>query len=371
MVIAKSNMENLNFKFKLLTNVCFGVGEALKLRAFIKKFKYIGLIVDEQVKKTDYFAKIYNSVSDLSISSLFTYNYGEPTYELLEKYRDEFINNDILVAVGGGSVIDFTKGVAFLANNSEPALSYRGFPRGIEKPTPILTMPTTAGTGSEVTYNAVFIDSNRKKLGINTVLNFPKHAILDAKLVQTCPKAVMISSGLDALTHALESFGAKKATTISRMFSENAIHLLLSNLQNIKNKYIKLEIIANLQLGAYYAGIALMNSGSGPAGAMSYVIGPKFSIPHGLACAAFLPHIIEHNEKKGFKYPIKNLSSKLFTLYELLNVDCNNIRKYNVKTAHDLRILIEGVEKLQPAFDQQVIKFTVEDAKDIIRKMVK
>jgi len=363
-----------NINFELTTHAKFGAGELENLKKYVIElgYKKIAFVIDKNVSKTEYWKKTYKKLSTLPISTILLYNSGEPTYQLLEDYRRMFYMNDVIIGIGGGSVIDFAKGLAFLATNKEPALEYRGFPKNCNKPLPVIAVPTTAGTGSEVTYNAVFVDENKKKLGINTTLNFPKLAILDPKLVQTCPKSVMISSGLDALTHAVESYGATKSTLITRALSVTAMHSLLGNLRHINSKNrTSLEVCSNLQQAAYMAGIALMNSGSGPAGAMSYILGPKFNVPHGLAGAIFLPYVVQHNEEKGFKYPIEDLSVKLFTLYNFLNIDVSDIRKYNIKTASDLRILAEGIETLQPAFDQNPVPFTVEDAKDIVRKMIK
>lgn len=367
MATKKSNMETI--KFELQTKAIFGVREVNNLFTYIKElgYKKPGFVVDENVINEEYGCNVWNEIK--KTNRLLLYDSGEPTYELLEECRP--FGYDCMVGIGGGSVIDFAKGLALLATNSNPAIEYRGFPKDINKPLPVIAVPTTAGTGSEVTYNAVFIDKDKKKLGINTPLNYPTLAILDPKLIQSCPKAVMVSSGMDALTHAIESFGATKSTSITRALSVTAMHLLMYYLPMIESKNrTSLKVCSKLQQAAYMAGIALPNSGSGPAGAMSYILGPQFNVPHGLAGAIFLPHVIQHNEKNGFKYPIENLTSKVFTLCELLNIDCYDIQKYNVKKASALRILAEGIETLQPAFDQNPVPFIVEDARDIVRKMI-
>lgn len=356
--------------FCLHTHAKFGAGTFKNINSYLQELncKHIGIVIDKNVLQTNYAKQIINDIN--FNAQLLLYDFGEPSYDLLEQYRDFFSSVDHIVAIGGGSVIDFAKGLAVLSTNKKPALSYRGFPTNVNAPLPVVAIPTTAGTGSEVTYNAVFIDfASLKKLGINTVSNFPVLAILDPLLIQSCPKSVLISSGLDALTHAVESYGATKANPITQALSEKALNILMTNLSAITNK-TSIKVCSNLQLAAYMAGIALPNSGSGPAGALSYILGPQFNIPHGLAGAIFLPHIIQHNEKKGFKYSIPHLASKVFTLCELFEIDNYNIRKYNVTKASDIRNLVQGIEILQPAFDQNPVPFTVEDAKDIIREMI-
>lgn len=372
-----TNLERLKFEFQVKTKIKFGTDEFKNLGKYLSEldFNKIGIVIDKNVYK--YVKDDLDSLQQKT--KILHYDYGEPTYEILEEKRNFFpCTYDCIIGVGGGSVIDFTKGLAFLATNLKPDIEYRGFPKDVNEPIPIIAVPTTAGTGSEVTYNAVFIDENKKKLGINTPLNFPTLAILDPKLVQSCPKSVMISSGLDTLTHVVESFGAKQSNYLTRLLSYKAMIISLNNLEKaVKTK--KLFYISNMMLASYMAGIALMNSGSGPAGALSYILGPQFNIPHGLASGVFLPHIVKHNESKGFNYFDYNhwraeypeLYPMLVELYDSLGVDFNDIRKYNVLKAKDLRLLSQGIETLQPAFNQNPVKFTIEDAKNIIREMVK
>jgi alcohol dehydrogenase len=362
---------NTPFEFKLKTHVVFGVEEALKLNEHLKGYKKIGIVVDKAVEKTGYWQRIYYRMSSLPIDSILLYDFGEPTYTLLEQKREQFKNIDIIVGIGGGSVIDFAKGLSFLTTNPKHAIEYRGFPTNVNKPTPVIAIPTTAGTGSEVTYNAVFIEEKeQKKLGINTTLNFPTLAILDPLLVQSCPFSVSVSSGLDALTHAVESYGATKSNTITRALSKEALNLLIPSLDKLYGNQSDLTICSNLMIGAYLAGVALMNSGSGPAGAMSYILGPKFNVPHGLAGAVFLPHIVKHNESYDFKYDNRNsFSDYLSHLFAKLYVDCDNLSQFNINESN-VDILLKGVESLQPAFNQNPVPFSIENAKEIIRGMI-
>lgn len=381
MATKKSNMEEIkSFEFELKTNVKFGIGEFTNLGKYLKECHYskIGIVVDFNVFNTPYVRKVFDEIhNEIAVgeekyhkTKSIIYSYGEPTYNLLEKWRNFFNDTyDCIVGIGGGSVIDFAKGLAFLATNKKESILYKGFPKYVNQPLPVIAIPTTAGTGSEVTYNAVFVDRNKHKLGINTKTNYPVLSILDPKLIQTCSKHVMISSGLDALTHAVESYGATKANDLTLLFSEKALQFLMTNLIAITDK-TDINVCADLQLAAYYAGIALPNSGSGPAGAMSYVLGPKFNISHGIAGAIFLPHIIKFNELHKFKYPIKNLSSKVFTICDMLNVPYNDLRKYNVKNGKDIMYIVKHISTMQKAFDQNPVPFNVENAKDIIRDMI-
>lgn len=139
-------------------------------------------------------------------------------------------------------------------------------------------------------------------MGINTMNNFPVLAILDPMLTLNCPRSVTVSSGMDALVHTTESYAATKSSPLTRIFSREVFKHLFVNLKNVLDYPTDIEIRAHLQFGSYLAGIALMNGGSGPAGALSYPLGVNFNEPHGLAGAVFLPHIVEHNVKMGYDY---------------------------------------------------------------------
>ena len=113
-----------------------------------------------------------------------------------------------MIAIGGGSTMDLGKGIALLLNNDVPALSLKGFPKNINDPLPLITIPTIFGSGSEVSYNAVFIDEiEGRKLGINTRKNFPNSTLIDPLLTMSAPKKAIISSAMDTLVHCVDSFG--------------------------------------------------------------------------------------------------------------------------------------------------------------------
>lgn len=141
--------------------------------------------------------------------------------------------------------------------NPGKAINYRGFPTDINIPLPVIAIPTTAGTASEVTFNAVFINlEEKKKLGINTTHNFPALAILDPRVLLGCPKGVTLSSGMDALTHALESYVACQSNYLTRIFAREAFKLIFINLPKVLKDSQDIVAWADMQMGAYLAGIS-------------------------------------------------------------------------------------------------------------------
>lgn len=226
---------------------------------------------------------------------------AEPDYDYLDEFRlQPEPGLDLIVGVGGGSTLDLAKAVSVLLTNPGAAISYRGFDLVKEPGVPLIALPTTAGTGSEVTPNAVFTDRKEmRKLGINTAAYLPRLTVLDPLLTLSCPRNVTVSAGLDAVVHSVESYAAKAATPLTRVYSREAFGLLVENLPLAVERPDDVEVRFRLQLAAFFAGGALMNSGAGPAGALSYPLGVHFAVPHGLAGGFFIAPVAEWNLARG------------------------------------------------------------------------
>lgn len=232
----------------------------------------------------------------LSISS-------EPSYDFL----DEVVSGlrpteaDAIIAVGGGSVLDTAKGVGILLKNPGRGIDYRGIDKVKHPGVPVICYPTTAGTGSEVTHTASFIDKqSQTKLGINSRYASPLCSVLMPELTFTCPPQVTISSGLDAMLHAIEAVSAKTANAVTCMLGAKAFGLLFANFKKVLLSPTDYPAREAMLLGSYYAGIAMVNAGGGPASGISYPLGVHFNVPHGIAGGIFLPHVVEFNAAKGY-----------------------------------------------------------------------
>ncbi len=387
-----------NFEFNLRTKTKIGVGEGLNLEKYLKEmsFSKIGVIIDAKIATLSYTQKILEGIKKENFSMIKTWEYdlgSEPDYDSLDRVKAMFLDNngnpliDCFVGIGGGSVIDFAKGLATLATNTGKAIAFRGFPMGINPSLATIALPTTAGTGSEVTFNAVFIDKNEnKKLGINTRNNFPALAILDPNLILSCPKQVAVSSGIDAMVHALEGYMSKKSDILTKMFARESFRLMFDNLPKVLKNPQDIEAQMNLQIGAYLGGLVLLGSGGGPTGALSYSLGVNFKVPHGLAGGVFLPYIVEHNFKKGYdfgelysemkgnnqslskKEKSKIFSKKIFQLWKKIGVPAN-LKSFGVKK-ENVGVILKEIENYEKAFDQNPQPFSVEDGKKLIRKLI-
>jgi len=295
-----------SFQFRLKTEIHFGRSATAKVPDLLRKFgfRHVGVTIDGAVQSQDPVVALLESVGrDFELTGVVVNDIAEPDYEHLDRCREVFVGKplDVMIAIGGGSSLDLGKGISALHRSSFPAIQYRGSDLVKEPGAKIIAIPTTAGSGSEVTPNAVFTDSReRRKLGINGEFDRPIAAVLDPVLTASCPRSVTASSGMDALVHAVESFVARGHSTMSRLFSREAFRLVFNQLPRVFERPDVLAAREGLQLGALYAGIALMNAGAGPAGALSYPLGVHHKVPHGIAGGVFLARVAQANVAHGF-----------------------------------------------------------------------
>ncbi len=203
---------------------------------------------------------------------------------------------DIVIGMGGGSAMDTAKAAAILITNEGNAEQFVGLNR-VEVPgTPTIMIPTTAGTGSEVTFTAVF--TNREtgvKGGINSPYLFPDQAILDPELTVSLPPDITAFTGMDALTHAIESVTGRSSTVFTEALALRAVNLIAGNLRQAVFHGYDIEAREKMLLGSILGGMALADAGVGAAHALAYPLGGNYRIPHGLANAVLLPHVMEFN----------------------------------------------------------------------------
>ncbi len=224
---------------------------------------------------------------------------GEAKTEHVHAALKRFEENrcGFVIGFGGGSSMDVAKGVGLLAVNGGDLLDYAGMRKFTRPPLPVIAVPTTAGTGSEVTDAAVFVDGKTKvKFTVrHPELNRPKLAILDPQLLRTIPPFVAKISGLDALTHAVESFVSLKATEMTEAFSYRAIQLIAGNLESFVSRPDDVSVAQLMLTGSNLAGIAFSHAGTGNVHCLARYIGGLYEIPHGLLCALLLPRVVAFN----------------------------------------------------------------------------
>ncbi len=211
---------------------------------------------------------------------------------------------ECIIAIGGGSSIDTSKAVGIIAENPEFAdvISLEGVAPTKNKCTPIIAVPTTAGTAAEVTINYVITDAaNNRKMVCVDVHDIPAVAVVDPDMMSTMPKGLTAATGMDALTHAIEGYITKGAWELSDMFHIKAIEIIARSLRSaVNNESAGREGMA---LGQYVAGMGFSNVGLGIVHSMAHPLGALYDTPHGIANAIILPTVMEYNAPAtGDKY---------------------------------------------------------------------
>ncbi|MGM9971750.1 MAG: 4-hydroxybutyrate dehydrogenase [Anaeroplasmataceae bacterium] len=250
------------------------------------------------------------------------YGDGEPTDILVEKlYKDiKNINYKRVIAVGGGAIIDVGKLLA-LENISPVSDLFEG-KTGVKRKCELLIIPTTCGTGSEVTAISILaITSKNTKLGLQNSELYPDKAILIPELLESLPYSVFATSSIDALVHAFESYTSPNATSYSKMFSLEAIKIILNAYKDIVLDKTKVNThIRDLLIASNYAGIAFSNAGCALVHAMSYPLGAKYHVAHGESNYVFFTSVYKKYMSINKEGIIKELNIYLSKILEC-NID--------------------------------------------------
>ena len=203
---------------------------------------------------------------------------------------------DAIVAFGGGSSMDSAKAIAISMTNRKPLRALAGYFKGRSNPLPIYAVPTTAGTGSEVTVAAVIADPvKHDKVVIIDPRLVPKMAALDASLMTGLPPHITAATGIDALTHAIEAFVGNWATPYTDGMALAAVGLIFGNLRTCYTKGTDLAAREKMSLASTYAGLAFTRANVGYVHAIAHQFGGKYHTPHGLANAIMLPHVLRYS----------------------------------------------------------------------------
>ena len=212
----------------------------------------------------------------------------------IEMARDK--SYDLIVGTGGGSPMDVASVASVMATNPGTVKDYFGINLVRNPGIPTILIPTTAGTGAEVTANAILTDVKAKlKKAIVSPYILPRAAIVDPLLSVSMPPQVTSSTGIDALTHAIESYTSNNATILTDLFGKEAIIRIGRSLRTAVANGNNLQARHDMSIGSLYAGMALANAGVTAVHALAYPLGGQFNIPHGVANGLLLPYVMEFN----------------------------------------------------------------------------
>jgi alcohol dehydrogenase class IV len=248
---------------------------------------------------------------------------ADPEIAIMERGEKLFHeeHHDIIIALGGGSSIDTAKVISVLATNEGSVKDYTGVGAVFKNdPIPVIAIPTTAGTGSEVTSIAVVTDKdNKMKLGMKGPQLLPIIAVLDPALLQSLPPKMIVYTGIDAFSHALESFTSIRSNLMTQQLSLAAVKLIYHSVVPFKENPKDIELASKMLYGSCLAGIAFTNGGLGAVHAFAHSVGGRYHLPHGLLCGLFLSRVLRENRDAVLdKYEI---------LYETLGYHKNGLSK--------------------------------------------
>jgi len=203
---------------------------------------------------------------------------------------------DVIVAIGGGSSLDAAKGVSAVVSHGGSIRDYEGFEKIRPPVTPVIAIPTTAGTGSEITNRAVITDTTKKvKITVGKPHVAPRVALVDPELTFTLPPDITAATGMDALTHAIEAYTTRCANPFSDALALYAIELVSNYLSRAVNRDHDPEARAGMMLASLLAGISFGNSSVAGVHSMAEALGGMFDVPHGTANAMLLPYVMAYN----------------------------------------------------------------------------
>lgn len=278
-----------------------GTGSIAQIGIEAKKLgvKKVLIITDQIIQQTGLLSKVTEPLNVTGLEyDVIDEVVPEPPFENLEQIalKIEGQGFDLLIGIGGGSVLDVTKVLAVMMTNPGDVRELIGIEKVKNPGVPFILVPTTSGTGSEVTYNAIFTDTrDMVKKGIVSPFLLPSIAIVDAELTLTVPPAVTAATGMDALVHAVESYTAIRANELTDGIALQAIKLISRSLRKAVYNGKDLQAREDMAMGSLLAGISLGNAGVGAVHALAYPLGGKFKVPHGVANSLLLPFVMKYN----------------------------------------------------------------------------
>lgn len=348
-----------DFIFKMPRKIEVGFSKSRDLSKIIKEMKLnkVLIVVDYNLKKMGIVDYIFNNLKKTNISfTVFNNIKNEPTITEIDQAIDDLkvaSNFDEVVGIGGGSTIDVAKLLAVSGSIKGSIRDYLGINLIKESGIPTIMIPTTSGTGAEVTPNAIVKDPVEGwKKGIVSPYLIPDLVILDPELTLSLPPKITAETGIDAFTHAIECFICNKSNPMSDLFALDSMRLISKYLRRAVRNGSDKEARYYMALGSLYGGIAITNSGTGGVHALAYPLGGKYNISHGLSNSILLAEVMEFNAKAVPEKFIKvaevmGIETTIFSEEKVVKSVVDEIRKL----VNDVGIAIEGFEVSEKVLD--------------------
>ena len=327
--------------------------------------KKVAIFTDKGIEKAGLFA-LPEAAVKASGASYYVLDElpAEPSYEAVQKLIDEFKRSgaDFIVACGGGSVMDAAKLASVLVTDDYGVKELLDTPGIAKKCVPIILIPTTAGTGAEVTPNAIVAVPERElKVGIVNENMIADYVILDARMIKNLPRPIAAATGVDALAHCIECFTGNKANPFSDIYALEGLDLILNNIQKACDDPEAMKEKNRMQIAAYYGGLAITASGTTAVHALSYPLGGKYHIAHGVSNAILLAPVMRFNSEDP------EVKKRLALAYDRCCHEEKNCETVEEKCAWVIRRIEEIVEQLDIPKSLKSFGIPKEDLEELVQ----
>ena len=376
-------------RFFVKSDVVFGIDAIKELPKMLEEYnaKNVMVVYDSGVKMAGISEKVLEEVKKTNVNiTIFDGVIPNPTNEVVEEAAEiaKKANIDVFVAVGGGSSIDLTKAVNILMTNEGKIGEYGGMNLVKEDVLPLIAIPTTAGTSSEITNVVALTDTEAvcKYVIIDNKIVADK-VIADPEFTKTMPPSVTAATGMDAITHAVESYISNMATPLTKYHSIRGLQIFYENLPKVVENGSDINAREQMMLGCIVAGFGFSNANLGLVHGIAHTLSAHFHLPHGVANATVLPYVMEYNAEscpeemvelaKAINLPLSGdiEEDKYLLSKELLSMT----KKVGIKTLSELGIKEDDFDMLaNDVLKEPVLGFnprqnvTKEDVIEILKK---
>lgn len=288
-----------SFTFSTTADIVFGAGTSAQVGALAARLgmRQVGLVTDRTILELGLADTAQRALRQAGLSvAIHDGTQPDPTEAMLDDALQTLAQCDGIVAIGGGSVLDIAKLVALRLRSDQPLGQMYGVDQVTGARLPLILVPTTAGTGSEVTPISILTTRTNEKMGVVSRILLPDVAILDPELTVGLPRAVTAATGVDAMVHAIEAYTSKlRKNPVSDVLAREALRILSSNIRKVCANPDDMDARGAMLLGSCLAGQAFANAPVAAVHALAYPLGGRFHVPHGLSNCLVLPEVLAFN----------------------------------------------------------------------------
>lgn len=383
----------MTYEIKIPSNIYGGDGSIKKVKEIISKENPNNIIIftDKGIRDAGLLNILTEELDEIKAKYyIFDDLVSEPSYKDVEKTmkKAEASKADLIIAIGGGSVMDAAKLCSVLKGANYTIRDLLNNPEIAKKQIKSIIIPTTCGTGSEATCNAIVaIPEEDSKKGIVNSEMIPDYVILDALMIKNLPKSIIAATGVDALAHAVECYTSKVTTPFSNTYAIASAKLIFRNIKKAYANENDIEAKNNMLLGAFYGGVAITGSGTTAVHALSYPLGGKYHIAHGVSNAILFAHVMEFNKdaceirlaelcdyvypeniRESIEYKAQYIIDQIIDIVDFTNIP-TDLKEFGVKK-EDIDFLVDAGSKQQRLLVNNMKELSLKDIRSIYLKVL-